>query len=343
VYVDRVKNPAGGGSPVTRRDFLGTVAAASLVALLPKPRASRPPASQAAPAPTPGIVPPWWMRRGQRSRVVDVRAPGAVHGWVVDENLVDVALGMAVRALTGARKRKEAWQVVLGNARRIVLKFNSVGAEVLRTTEVMARLLVGQIRASGYANAAITLAEVPEDIFSELECRPVGSGWGTPIRVGGNEEPLANYLLEADAVVNVAFLKTHQIAGMSGCMKNISHAVIRHPARYHANACSPYVGQIVGSPPVANRLRLNLCNALRIVIRNGPEATEDDVTAYEGILAGFDPVAVDQVGLSILDAQRREQGTRPRLDVPYLSAAGRDGVGRAHPADIERVALEARG
>jgi hypothetical protein len=362
VRADNVKNQSAsepnqwwdGDASLSRRQLLGA-AAATVVGVVAGGRASGaqstsrpaergerpdPPAAAGQTSTLPSR--PWWMRRGDRSRVVDVGAPRAVHGWVVDEDMAAGALDLTFRTQTGARDGKEAWREVLGSARRIALKFNAVGADVLRTSLVMARLLVTQIRAAGYGKEPLMLVEMPDHVVEDLECARASRGWGAAVRVGDHDEPLARYLWDADAIVNVAFLKTHRIAGMSGCMKNISHAVIRHPARYHANGCSPFVGRIIGSAPVSSRLRLNLVNAFRIVIRNGPEASEQDVVTYGGIVAGFDPVAVDRVGLSILERARRDHELPVGLNVRYLAAAAHEGLGRGHPAEIERIALETR-
>jgi uncharacterized Fe-S center protein len=187
---------------------------------------------------------------------------------------------------------------------------------------------VDQLERAGYERKRIALIETRVGTSEELGTVEPTIGWGAPIRVGGLPQAIANYLYEADAVINVPFLKTHRIAGMSGAMKNISHAVIRHPARCHANSCSPYVGQVVGNKEISSRLRVNVVNALRTVARNGPEASSMDTVQCGGLLIGFDPVAVDTVGHELILAQRRKLGIEKIFEVPYLDAAAADGVGR---------------
>ena len=322
----------------TRREVLRAAAAAGVSAFLPAARGGDIEV-KARPAGTAEGA-PWWMRPPhQRSRVVDVRSEDVLRGPVVDESELEQLLARGMRALTGRATAEEAWRDVLGPARRILLKFNSVGAKVLRTTAPMAGVLVRAISAAGYDPAHLTLVEVPEYLSTQLGVRRPPGGWGTPIPVGDYLEPLTTYWLEADAVVNVPFLKTHRIAGMSGCMKNVSHAIIRHPALFHDNGCSPYVGQVITSESVSSRLRLNVVNALRVVAKNGPEAAEDDLVEHGGLLFGCDPVAVDTVGLSLLAGLRRQSGLGGVVNVRYLSAARNVGVGRGEGDGLDQVVL----
>jgi hypothetical protein len=328
----------------TRRDVLCAAAAASLGALrlaaqdVPVPAETQPVRS-ASPLPR-----PWWLAaEPQRSRVVDIRSDKVLRGSSVDSLELEAMLRRAITTLTRASTHEEGWRSILGEARRIVIKFNSVGAEVLRTTDSLARVLVSELGRAGYAADQIALVEVSRYLAQELGTREPPAGWGQAIPVGDRAEPLANYLLEANAIINVPFVKTHQIAGMSGSLKNLSHAVIRHPARYHADGCSPFVGQVVGSAEVASRLRLNVTNALRIVVDRGPDAQEEDLVHCGGLIVGFDPVAVDSIGLGLLSVERRRKGLPWTIRVPHLVAAGDDGVGRWRPSDIDRIAIDAAG
>jgi hypothetical protein len=212
-----------------------------------------------------------------------------------------------------------------------------VGADVLLTNEPVARVLVHQLERAGYERTRVSLVEVLVGTSKDLGTVEPTTGWGAPIRVGGLPQDVANFLYEADAVINVPFLKTHRIAGMSGAMKNVSHAVIRHPARCHANSCSPYVGQVIGNKEVSSRLRVNVVNALRTVARNGPKAAPSDTVQCGALLIGFDPVAVDTVGHELLLAQRRKLGIDKVFDVPYLDAAAADGVGRRALHELDCV------
>ncbi|MFQ5804857.1 MAG: DUF362 domain-containing protein [Phycisphaerae bacterium] len=346
VRQETVKNRESNRCQPSRRELLGAAAAAAL-GLFPGANNAFGQATQpagSAPATDRPAYPPWWLRRYRgRSRVIDIRSNRVLHASVADRFGLGEMLDQGVQDLTWTRTAEDAWRSVLGSAKRIVLKFNSVGARAVNTNNALAKVLVERIAAAGYEPQKIALAEVPAYLMKELGTRPVVRGWGAPIEVGGGLEPLAQYLYDADAIINVPLLKTHQIAGMSGCMKNLSHALLRHPARYHANGCSPYVGQVIGSQEVSSRLKLNIVNALRVVVNRGPEAQEEDIVAYGGLLLGFDPLAVDNVGLSILTAERRRRGLPASFEVRYLASAAKMRLGRWRPADVDRAAVEMDG
>jgi len=327
----------------TRRELLGAAAIAGvgLCADLPRGIAqeTRPATSQSIWQP-PGHPLAWIEQHPGRSRVIDIRSRKALDATVVDRIELGEMLDQGMQRLTGELVSAKAWRSVLGSAERIVVKFNSVGADVIGTNSACAELLFERLTGAGYTPESITLVEAPAYMNKRLGTQDPVPGWGKSIRVGEGREPLARYLLDADAIINVPFLKTHQIAGISACMKNLSHAVIRHPARYHANGCSPYVGQVIISKEVSSRIKLNLINALRVVVNRGPDAREEDVVGYGGLLMGFDPLAVDGVGLDVLAGERRRLKLPTSFRVPYIESAAQMGIGRWRPTDVERVAIE---
>lgn len=338
-----VKSPEPPRWQPTRRELLAAAAVGSLSLLSPRSAASgqaaKEPVWRLAPLPPDDV--PWWLRLPEpQARVVDIRSGNALHASTVDRGVLSELLDQGIRTLTGAASVDAAWRSVLGPAERIVLKFNAVGAEVINTNAEVARLLVRRLAGAGYRPEKLALVEAPAHLAEELGTRGVVQAWGPPVRVGDDLEPLVQYLYDADAMINVPLLKTHQIAGMSGCMKNLSHALIRHPARYHANGCSPYIAQVVSSKEVSSKLRLNVVSALRVVVSHGPDAREEDIAGYGGLLLGFDPLAVDSVGLAILATERRRRGLVTSSTVPQLASAAQMGIGRWRPAEIERVTLE---
>lgn len=334
----KVKRRGSSREGLTRRDVLRAAAAAALGTVCAQNvTAQEKPATQ--PATTRLARPPWWMdTKAEQSRVVDIRSGQVVRASSADRVVLGEMLTHGILALTGERQAGQAWRAVLGDARRIVLKFNAVGAEIINTSNAMAHVLVTALAAAGYDRKQLELIEIADPISKSLGVRVrkgAQRGWGATIVVGGRPEPVARYVYEADAIINVPFLKTHRIAGMSGCLKNLSHAVIKHPGLYHANGCSPFVAEVVGSEAVQSRLKLNIVNAVRIVGANGPAAAEGDIIGHGGLFLGLDPVAVDAVGLELLALGRKNKGIRGNLEVPYLVAAANMGLGRSLPHEIE--------
>lgn len=283
-----------------------------------------------------------WIE-GKQARVVDIRSARIVRSALVDRAIVADMIEQGVAALARQPDAPAAWRTILGDAERITVKFNSVGSDVIATNDALASVLLDQLRAAGRDPAKLVFVEAPPNFAARRNLAPLPEGWGPSIDVGGNPEPITRWLTQSDAVINVGLLKTHRIAGMSGCLKNISHAVVRHPARYHDNHCSPAVPLIFSNPLVAPRIKLNLVNAIRCVVDRGPDAVEGDISWYGGLLLGFDPVATDVVARAVLEEERRRRGLMQRVEVPYLKAAADLGLGRYRLSEIERFVVERDG
>jgi hypothetical protein len=226
------------------------------------------------------------------------------------------------------------------------LKFNRSGAEGLGVTEPFADALITSLLEAGFEIRQIVAIEAPDGVYRRHGVlRPV-HGWDEqPTAFASGQDMLANVLDQVTAIVNVPFLKTHNIAGFTCCLKNLSHALIKHPARFHGAHCAPFITDIVALPKIREKLRLNLVNALRVVFDRGPDANED-FTWDEGlILAGRDPVACDSIGLETLNSRRAAVGLNaidrsgPRK--AYLRATSERGLGTANPYRIEVTNIRA--
>jgi hypothetical protein len=267
-----------------------------------------------------------------KSTVAHVRVEEVLAGNKVHPSLVAEMIEEGLRAITGAASIADSWHHVLHPDDVIGIKFNKVGADSLATTVPFATQLLDTLRKAGFAPDRIMLIEAPDGLAHELKARPQTLGWsGGRISFGSGEEELAAVLQEVTAIINVPFLKTHNIAGMSGCLKNLSHALIRRPARYHQNACAPYVSDILALPQIRRKLRLHIVNALRAVYDAGPEATIENTWAHRGIIISQDPVAADSVGLDLINDRRARLRLRAVGDangrVPHLQAAAAKGLG----------------
>jgi hypothetical protein len=119
---------------------------------------------------------------------------------------------------------------------------------------------------------------------------------------------------KSTALINVRPLRTHYLAGISGCMKNNITFAEYWPA-YHPNNCAN-LGNLLNLPMVKGKTRLFVLCALTPQYHGrGPHHfNRRYVWAYKGLIVGTDPVAVDALGLKLIMAKRREKfGPRYRL------------------------------
>ena len=282
-----------------------------------------------------------------RARVVQIRSDHVVTSRGVHEELLYDLVESFLRRLAKTDHAAAAWKQILRPAdERIALKFNQSGQEGVGTIAAMARVLVRSLGEAGVEASRIVAVGLSPALIKDLGVQAPKWGWSeTVYDFGSGKDQLAAWVDEVDAIVNVPILMDHNIAQMSCGLMNLSHESIKHPAQFYENGCSPFIADIVALGPIRDRLRLTLVNALRVIFQGGPEAREDAMWDGGILFGGFDPVAVDVIGLQLLD-HVREKLKLERIggeggSLPYLEAAEARGLGTAelYEIEIEKVKL----
>ncbi len=258
----------------------------------------------------------------------------------IRQDVVTRGLSESLTALTGTASTDAAWAALLKADDVVGLKFNRSGQSVLGTTPAIARALVGSLRSVGWSPSHIVLIEAPERMAEELGTLRARTGFDADdIDFGSGKDQFVSVLKQITAIINVPFLKTHNIAGMTCGMKNLAYGLIRRPGRLHANHCCPFITDIYQSLAARVRIALTLVDAARVTFADGPLVKPEYVDDAGVFILGTDPVAVDTLGLSSLNEVRKRRGL-PELDagagdVPYLYEAHRKGLGVAVPLGID--------
>jgi hypothetical protein len=106
------------------------------------------------------------------------------------------------------------------------------------------------------------------------------------------------------ALINVRPLRTHFWSGIGGCIKNYI-MFTRTPWLYHGDSCSP-LASIWSKPIVKGKTRLNILSLIQTQFysRGAHHFDRKYVSEYKGLLMGKDPVALDAVGVRLLQRQR---------------------------------------
>lgn len=269
-----------------------------------------------------------------RPRVVQVVDKQILPVRIVQRPLLKDYLAEGLRLFTGERTVADAWHQILKPDDVVLLKFNRSGARTIGTTPAMAAVLVDSLVQSGWSPEQLIMLEEGEGLRRVYKTRAPDYRWqGETVDFGvSGQDSFIAALDQATAIINIPFLKTHHMATLTCCLKNLSHGLIRHPSRFHSNGCDPSIGEIVASAPVKNKLKLNIVNGLRVVFDRGPEASEREMTSAGTLLFAKDPVACDAVGYAILNEIRSLHQLGPLLTsstVPrQLMTAARLGVGR---------------
>jgi hypothetical protein len=258
--------------------------------------------------------------KSRRSRVALLENPRVLPSDRIRPNILRDMLADGLCIAMRQPSPKAAWRSILKMDDRILIKCNRADARRLDITAEMTLVLIESLLGAGFEPEQITLLEspVPRESWGEDLVRPEWGWTEGSYDFGSGSEHLVRAVEEATAIINVPFLKAHRIAAMTGCLKNLSHGLIRRPALYHANQCCPYIPDIVAMPAIRQKLRLHVMNALRIIYDTRPDTASDPTAIAGALVVGTDPVATDTVGQMVLDAMRREKGLEPITPEPGL-------------------------
>ncbi len=252
----------------------------------------------------------------KKTRVVLIR-----HPEVLDKlnrpraEIVQEMIDRAVVALTGSTSIQQAWQQIVRPEDTVGIKSNVW--RFLPTPAELEEAVVKRVREVGVAAEKISVND------------------RTVLR-----DPIFR---NATALINMRPLRTHYWAGVGSLIKNYI-MFVPNPSDYHPDTCAD-LATIWKLPHVRGRTRLNVLVMFTPLFHGqGPHHFSPQyIWPYRGLLVGFDPVAVDSVGVRILQAKRREYfGEERPLNPPpkhIFLADTRHHLGTADPAKIDLIKL----
>lgn len=149
--------------------------------------------------------------------------------------------------------------------------------------------------------------------------------------------------MNSTALINVRPMRTHHWSGVGSLLKNYIMFVPK-PWDYHGNSCAD-LALLWNLPLTGNKTRLNILVMLTPLFYGvGAHHFDEKYTwPYKGILVGTDPVAVDSVGLRIMNAIRQEyfEEEKPIKPPPHhiIFADTKHKLGVSDPGKIELIRL----
>lgn len=148
---------------------------------------------------------------------------------------------------------------------------------------------------------------------------------------------------QATALINVRPLRTHHWSGIGGLIKNYI-MFTPSPSAYHDNSCAS-LAKLWELPQVQGKTRLQVLVVLTPQFHGtGPHHFDNEfIWSYKGLLVGTDPVAIDSIGIRLLQAKRNEYFGEDRLMKPpphHVAIADvKYKLGTSDPAEIDLVKL----
>ena len=272
------------------------------------------------------------------ARVVIIRRPGVlVEGYKVDREILAGMIDAGIRELTGAESDKAAWQSIAREGERVTMKYNGLGGPNIRTHAEMYEILAERFKEH---------ARVEDAIAWDRQGIPVDKdGWGSetyelPSR--GIKTKLRAIVTDwATCLVNLPVLKTHGGNGLTIAMKN-HLGTNNNPGDLHPwdGGMWQSIAELNALEPIRTKTKLIVVDATRPLWDGGPGDRPANRWDENALMFAIDPVAVDTVGLGIIEAKREEVKGEPwpvtwgRKKVEY---AGTLGIGVADPKRIEVV------
>ncbi len=295
------------------------------------------------------------------SRVVVVVDRNATSGSTIDQAVVQTMIDAGVKALTGISSVGDAWSSIfpgITDSSVIGIKVNSFNYKLPAHPEV----------ALAAANSIknMTVSGFPFDpnniiLWDRYDGELAAAGYvintgDTEVRCFGTQNPLAggnDYSVNlqvhdiithpskiitnfCDFLISLSCLKNHDHAGVTLSMKNYIGAISDF-SLMHPNHCDPYIPALLRALQnlFGNIHRLSIIDALFGISVHGQGA--DPEFAYNGIIMGTDPVAVDHIGMKILE----DHGCPTVSDAHHIASAAEEpyNLGTDDPQLIELVTV----
>jgi uncharacterized protein (DUF362 family) len=327
-----------------RRDLIRGLVAAAVASSLEEVVNALP---FAGPPPGPGSGP-------SRAVVAVGRRDGIcpVPGGGVNEAKLKEALGAAVARAAGEADSVSAFRRLFSPRDVVGIKVNCLGGRGLASRPEAAVQLGRWLVAAGVPADRIVIWDRSSRELkgcgyavvsgSAVKVAGTDGDWEQKVREWGPSASRFSRLLAEDltAIINLAVLKDHGLAGVSAGLKNW-YGVVNNPNKLHEEGCNPFVPHLAAFPLVREKLRLTVVDGTTGQYHNGPGYAPSWAWPYQGFLASTDAVAADAVAWRVIEEKRKEKGLKTLAaegrEPKAIGEAGRLGLGICDLVKIETV------
>jgi uncharacterized protein (DUF362 family) len=250
------------------------------------------------------------------------------------------------------------WKKLLHPGEVVGLKVNTIAGPGLSTHVVLVEAIVERLKQAGVKptnivvwdrtneeleRAGFSLSTDPNHLrILGTDTKDVGYD-ETVLTYGSVKTRLSNLLTRTcDCMINVPILKNHGGAGVTLAMKNM-YGVNNDPNKLHGNNCCPGVADLNMLPPIRNKFRFVVGDAMTACFEGGPMFKPQFAWKYNGLMVASDPVAIDYTAWQIIERKRAERGLKSLSDAgmaPKYIAVAADAEHRLGTNDPSRIALK---
>jgi uncharacterized protein (DUF362 family) len=249
------------------------------------------------------------------------------------------------------------WPALLPNyvpGNRIGLKVNCLNGNLPTSPAVVRAVVLSLVEKLGVVPTDITVWDRRRDelirnpgytsyglggaqIVGTIESTEDDSGPGYSDTFCGvicNKPPRISRILTemTDITINCPVLKTHDVSGVTGALKNI-YGVIHNPGDYHDAVIADALPALYRLPPIRNSIKLTIIDALIAVTMGATDSQPDAVPRR--ILVSQDALAIDSYAVALVNRLRAQAlGALTGADAGAGVAAGADS-GAAASTDVQ--------
>lgn len=268
----------------------------------------------------------------------------------VHKDALAALLDRTMAKLTGEASANAAWKSLFHPDDVVGVKVNCLFGPGACTHPEVAHAVAGALVRAGVKPSNVIIWD--RSTGDLLKCGYRINTEGNAVRVLANDDDweaqpthqgefggrLTKILSQITALINIPMMKDHNIAGISGALKN-HYGTCNNPGDHHGNHCDPYLAHLNAIPAIRNKTRLVVMDALRPMADGGPALKRDALWDYYGLIVSRDPVAVDYTALKTIDERRVQVGLKPisesERQPKWIATAAGLGLGTNDPAKMD--------
>jgi len=245
------------------------------------------------------------------SQVTLVREKNVLDAWrSVNTKILEKMVDQSLMKLTGKKNIEEAWSTIIKPSDTVGLVTTS---HLNATHEELISVVKKSLLKLGIPKKNIRMAQ------------------GNP-----------NQARACTALISLPALKAHWLTGIGTVLKNYI-MFSGNPSRYHRENSSK-LGEIWNLPQVKGKTKLILVDALYPLCDKGPQPDPRYKWTYNGLIAGFDPVAVETICLQIILKKRETiRGESWPLSPPPLCIKAADEFYGLGTSQLKKIKLNHMG
>jgi uncharacterized protein (DUF362 family) len=288
-----------------------------------------------------------------RGRVAAVESPGAILSGAYQPEKVRTMMRRGMMELTGADGWADAWRRFFEPGDVVGIKVNPVGQPHVISDGSVVREIIAGLESAGVKRKDIVVYDryraqffgagfdkwLPEGVRTSSAAEDYDGvqqeikgydpdhyvdlpltlpGYGVDNATARRSFASRFITSEVNKLINLPVLKDHQSAGVTLCLKNLSHGLVNNVCRSHGtrslNACNSFIPAVVQMPVIRNKAVLHILDGVKGLYHGGPSAPPQFVWEHRTLYFATDPVALDRIGWEVIDAKRVSVGMKKLVE-----------------------------